>query len=82
MEIFEPKNAIPVKNPSGHIIMDSIVVADTLQCVHCGSHWIPMKGSGRVRGFCTKCNGPVCGIKCAVCIPFEKKLDIAERLPR
>lgn len=75
-------DAVPVRRPAGHILIGSEVVADTLQCVHCGAHWIPQAGSGIVRGFCRLCMGPVCGVACAVCVPFEKKLDLAERAGR
>ena len=53
---------------------------DTLQCAHCGLHWIHEPGSGRVRGFCMRCMGPTCGAQaCDACDPVEKKLDRAER---
>lgn len=72
-------NPLPVRRPSGHILIGGTVVADTLQCVHCGTHWIPQAGSGIERGFCMNCMGPVCGRKCAACVPMEKRLDIAEK---
>ena len=50
----------------------------TLQCVHCGDHWFSVPGSGKIRGWCMRCNGPVCGKKCEVCIPFEKQLEVRE----
>ena len=53
--------------------------AGTLQCVHCGCHWIPVKGSGKVRGFCERCNGPVCGRECAKCVPNEQMLENIEQ---
>ncbi len=56
--IFNPK---PEKNPSGAIIIDGFHVADTLQCKHCLSHWIPIIGSKKVRGWCKFCNGNLCG---------------------
>lgn len=57
-------------------------VAITLQCVHCGMHWIPIRGSGRRRGFCTNCCGPLCGKKecLEACMPYEKRLDIRDRI--
>ncbi len=64
----------------GHItIVDPdkpIYERDTLQCVHCQKHWIVEPGSGRQRGWCLKCNGPLCGAqKCMTeCVPFEKKI--------
>lgn len=49
---------------------------DTLQCVHCMKHWIVEPGSGRQRGWCLKCSGPLCGAeKCMTrCVPFEAKV--------
>lgn len=73
------RDAIAVREPSGQILVDNVTVADTLQCVHCGGHWVPRTGSGRVRGYCSRCNGPVCGRKCAVCVPLERWLDTVER---
>lgn len=37
------------------------VTTDLVCCKHCGYMWQYAPGSGRVRGFCTKCNGFVCG---------------------
>jgi len=34
---------------------------DTIQCCHCGMHWIFKPGSGRVRGYCLLCNAITCG---------------------
>ena len=73
------KDAQFERNPHGAILIDGQEVAHTLQCVHCGSHFISRKGSGKIRGWCTRCNGPVCGPSCAVCTPFEKKLEMMEQ---
>ena len=51
---------------------------DTIQCVHCYRHWVYKPGSGKTRGFCTRCNGFVCGPKCAECVPKEAKLENIE----
>src|SRR5688572_20876079 len=75
-------DALPVRRPSGHILLDGHVVEDTVQCVHCNGHYTPMKGSGIIRGFCRNCMGPVCSPKCAACVPFERWLDQIERGPR
>lgn len=70
--------------PAGWIIISDpetdkpILEAATLQCCHCGKHWIPRKGSGIVRGFCSRCNGPVCGAACAKCVPIEQELENIE----
>lgn len=71
-----------VSRPAGAIIVDGQQVADTLQCVHCQAHWVPVRGSGRVRGWCSNCQGPVCGPRCAACTPFERRMDEAERAAR
>ena len=34
---------------------------DTLMCMHCQYHWRVIPGSGRKRGWCAPCNGPLCG---------------------
>lgn len=51
----------------------------TLQCCHCGGHWICQPGSGRIRGFCMNCNGPICGPSCATCIPTDLLLTNMEK---
>lgn len=51
----------------------------TLQCCHCGKHWVPRPGSGTVRGFCRNCMAPVCGPGCKECVPLEQMLDNLER---
>lgn len=51
----------------------------TIQCVHCGKHWIPQRGSGNVRGFCMNCNGYVCGPDCKECVPVELMLENIEK---
>jgi hypothetical protein len=55
--------------------------ADTMRCVHCGKHWQVVPGSGRKRGWCIKCNGPLCGKELCMksCYPVEKRLDDAEK---
>lgn len=30
-----------------------------------------------LRGYCHRCNGPVCGPKCAECVPWEQQLENA-----
>lgn len=50
----------------------------TAQCCHCGCHFPIQPGSGIERGFCTRCNGPVCGRGCAECVPAEQLLENLE----
>ena len=69
-------SATSVRKPSGHILMDGQEIAQTIQCCHCGGHFVSIKGSGKVRGFCMCCHKITCGDpKCNPCVPFEKKLD-------
>lgn len=69
-----------VSKPSGAIILDGMHLADTLTCKHCGFTWIPIVGSGKIRGWCSKCNGVTCGRpECDNCYPAEKRLDDYEK---
>lgn len=53
---------------------------DTVQCVHCGCHWVVKPGSGTERGWCTSCHGPHCGSRqCFTCKPLEKWLEEVEK---
>lgn len=58
---------------------DRAVCIDTLQCVHCGGHFEVRPGSGKVRGFCQRCNGVFCGPGCAKCVPTEQLLENIEQ---
>jgi len=71
-------DAQAVRQPSGQMLIGEATVADTLQCVHCNAHWAVVRGSGRIRGFCRRCMGPVCGPQCAACVPFEQRLAMIE----
>ena len=63
----------------GSLESDKIVEQKTIQCRHCGRHWVPSPGSGKVRGYCARCNGPVCGPRCGgKCVPVEAWLDNVE----
>lgn len=66
--------------PKGHIFIDGKEVGHTLQCVHCGAHFLSIRGSGKKRGWCMLCNGVTCSRKkCLLdCVPFEKQLEISE----
>lgn len=47
---------------------------DTLSCCHCSRHWEVRVGSGRTRGFCSRCCGYTCGAAaCDVCVPVEAR---------
>ena len=56
-----------------------IVRSATIQCAHCGGHWVPQPGSGRIRGWCGQCAGPVCGPGCEKCVPVEQYLENIEK---
>lgn len=53
---------------------------ETTQCVHCQFNWVIKPGSGAHRGFCMRCNGPLCGKKSCMeeCVPFEKMIELIE----
>lgn len=71
--------------PSGILITshpdsDLCQIQDTVQCKHCGRHWIWIPGSGRRRGWCMNCNGFTCGSDlCDVCVPNEQLLENIEQ---
>ena len=56
------------------------IVKGIKQCCHCGNHWVPHPGSGKVRGFCFNCSGDTCSAHCSSeCKPFEKQMDNIRR---
>ena len=82
MSVCIPKHSV-IKPAGVGILVDpehgSEVHTDFLQCVHCQGVWPVRPGSGKVRGFCLKCNGPICGPQCHDCIgPWEKRLEMFE----
>lgn len=63
------------KSAKGAVIVDGKHVGDTLRCVHCSAHWVHQASSGARRGYCSRCNGFVCGSPlCDDCIPLEMRL--------
>ncbi len=65
------------RKPAGAMFINSQQVADTLQCGHCGRHF--MVRSDQERGWCMNCARVTCGAaKCLVCLPFELWLDAME----
>lgn len=73
--VIRPHGTIIITDPD----LPHEVQRDTLQCCHCQAIWIVSPGSGRRRGFCTKCNQVTCGAgTCGHCLPFEKKLELYE----
>ena len=65
--------------PSGFILVGDKEVAHTKQCCHCNVHFVSVKGSGKIRGYCTLCTNIPCGAPaCDVHVPFEAKLDFLD----
>jgi hypothetical protein len=63
----------------GAFIIEGREVAHTLQCPHCGGHFVSRRGSGARRTFCLRCMAVTCGSPvCDPCIPFEIKLEAME----
>ena len=56
------KNAKYELNPSGTILINNREVAHTKQCCHCQRHFVSVKGSGKIRGFCNGCDNTIQGI--------------------
>jgi hypothetical protein len=70
---MKESGAIIITTPAGE------TQRSTLQCCHCGNHFISVRGSGIQRGFCIPCGKVTCGAKrCMAHLPFEKRLDLIE----
>lgn len=54
------------------------VETKTVRCCHCGGHFPFGPGKTKNRGFCTRCNGHLCGPRCAECRPMERMLEEME----
>lgn len=74
------EDAIFQHKPAGHMLLDDVVVADYLMCVHCNVHWIPRKGSKKRRGWCMRCSGVICGKQSCIdsCLPMDLRLTLYE----
>lgn len=74
-----------IRRDDGYVIIADpgsdkpILEIASVQCVHCGGHWIPQPGSGKIRGFCMRCNGPICGPVCQECVPTDLLLENMEK---
>ena len=54
---------------------------DMRQCVHCQKIWTYKMGSGRLSGFCWRCNGYICDKRaCLDCYPAEKRVEDMEHI--
>ncbi len=53
---------------------------DYYQCCHCALQFQVTPGSGKTRGFCTRCGAVTCGAqKCDECIPWKQKFELIEK---
>lgn len=69
-------NAKHERKPHGIIFANGQEVATTLQCPHCGGHFMSLKGSGHRRTFCMRCMAVTCGnFVCDPCKPFARELE-------
>ena len=67
------------RHPHGVILIDGQEVGHTLQCPHCGGHFVSRPGSGARRAWCPRCKAVTCGEpRCDVCVPEEEQLLYAE----
>jgi hypothetical protein len=74
--VLRPHGTIIISDPD----LPHDVHMDVMTCVHCQSAWVVRPGSGRVRGFCMRCNGVTCGgPKCLECLgPIERRIELYE----
>lgn len=79
MPVISSHNRAP-RHEAGAMLIDGVQVASTVQCVHCSAHWAFQPGSGKLRGWCFKCQGPLCGHpNCLVaCVPVMAKIEFEE----
>jgi hypothetical protein len=74
-----------VAQPKGYFIFTPAdggkpIEGETMKCCHCQETFVVVKGSGRLRGFCTKCMRVTCGkSECLRCSPWEKQIERIER---
>jgi hypothetical protein len=73
----EYKDAKHERHPHGIVFVNGQEVATTLQCCHCGLHYVSRRGSGIRRGFCLKCMQVTCGKQeCMTCTPYAAELGM------
>lgn len=51
----------PSNAPGGVLLSENADIAQTVQCCHCGCHFLYIKGSGKFRSHCIECNRMTCG---------------------
>lgn len=70
------KDAQFERKPHGLIFVNGKEVATTLQCPHCGMHFVSRKGSGHRRAYCYKCSAVTCGSRaCDTCTPDAAQFE-------
>ncbi len=77
-----PKSATVGVCTASDVDADRCFCAPIVCCVHCGDSWVWQKGSGRKRGWCTRCNGLCCGAEHCVsrgCVHWRQQLDNLEK---
>ena len=78
---IQPRSTFMSKQ-DGYIIINTCegpnIEHDTKQCIHCGGHFIMVKGSGVLRGYCSVCDGLLCGKRhcMEVCQHYKAKLGV------
>ena len=57
------------------------IEGETRMCAHCQFKWQYIPGSGKRRGFCSRCNGMLCGKDLCMryCIPYMDKIEAMEK---
>lgn len=67
------------RKPHGIIFVNGKEVASTLQCPHCGGHFVSRKGSGIRRAWCPCCHAVTCGaLACDPCRPFAAETGFSQ----
>ena len=65
------------RQPDGMIFVNGREVGVTMQCCHCGQHFLSIRHSGTRRGFCLGCMHITCGAEaCMPCKPYAKALGL------
>ena len=79
-DLEQYKDAQHERKPHGIIFVNGQEVASTLQCPHCGAHFVSRKGSGIRRSFCMRCSAVTCGAPACMsgCTPFHAELGIMQ----
>lgn len=74
-----PHGFLTITDVDGKLLFES----EVKQCVHCQYTWRHVPGSGRLFGFCMKCNAWTCGkVKCDTCYHKEKYIEDLEAVAR